>query len=200
MLKNIFTSVLFVAWLLLLPLSASAQTLLPPPAFAPAPSWSANFPIDPGNWPSPEAACQAQHDYSNPNATLLPPTYTGGRTAGCNWLLNANSNTILPALATASCPSGWGLSDPGVCLRSDYAADSRAQCGCGAAPPGGTPQPAVGDPIALNYAALVEDETDYAPAERRFAVERHYYSLGEDYTNIASGQSGEEVRDKALMC
>jgi RHS repeat-associated protein len=173
---------LFLA-LLLLPSLARAQAVAPP-ALAPAPLWSGNFPGDPENWPSPDAACKAQHDYYNPGATLQPASYNGGQFAGCNWTLNANSNTILPALASAHCPSGYQLADPGICLRGNADTDSRAQCGC----PGtdGSPQPTVGNPVALNYSAKVDDEVDYASAEQRFSVDRRYYSLGEDYTNVSS--------------
>lgn len=167
---------------------ASAQTLVPPPPMAPPPLWTGNFPGDPANWPNPDAACKAQHDYYNPNATLLPASYSGGRLAGCNWLRNANSNTILPAHATGYCPSGWGISDAGTCLRANYEADSRPQCDCedGAASPIGSPLPVIGNPVALNYGAKVDREVDYASADGRFLVERKYYSLSEDYTNVYS--------------
>jgi RHS repeat-associated protein len=186
MLKKLFTSLLLVVSMLWLISPAGAQVFLPVTPLPPAPLWSGNYPGDPETWSSPEEACQAQHDYYNPNATLLMPNYAGGQFAHCNWQLNANSNTILPALASEHCPTGWNLSDPGACLAPNYASESRAQCNCKFAPPGGTPMPAVGDPIALNYSALVENETDYAAAESRFAVERDYYSLGEDYTNTLS--------------
>jgi len=189
MLKKTIISLLFAVSMLCASSGVRAQTLLPPPPLAPAPEWSGNYPGDPENWPSPEAACQAQHDYYNPNATLLAPSYRGGRNAGCSWLLNPNSNTILPALATELCPSGWVLIDPGACIRSNYASDSRAQCNCRNAPPGGSPMPAVGDPIALNYGALTEHEVDYASADGRFSVERDYYSLGEDFTHVTSPTS-----------
>lgn len=171
--------------LLLFPVTANAQGVAPP-AYAPTPLWSGNFPSDPGNWPSPDAACKAQHDYYNPGATLQPPTYNGGRTAACNWTLNANSNTILSALATAYCPSGYQLADPGICLRGDANTGSRAQCGCKDGGPDGSPNPTVGNPVALNQGAKVDEEVDYSAAERRFSVDRTYYSLGEDYTNVVS--------------
>jgi RHS repeat-associated protein len=175
---------LFLA-LLLLPNLARAQAVAPP-AFAPTPLWSGNFPGDTENWPSPDAACKAQHDYYNPGATLQPPSYNGGQFAGCKWTLNANSNTILPALASAHCPSGYQLADPGICLRGNADTDSRAQCDCKDAGKDGSPLPIVGNPVALNYSAKVEDEVDYASAELRFSVDRTYYSLGEDYTNVSS--------------
>src|SRR3569623_3678619 len=186
MLKRLFTLLLLIASMACFAASASAQTLQAAPPIPPAPSWTGNYPGDPENWPSPEAACQAQHDYFNPNADLNAPSYNGGQFAHCNWQLNANSNTILPALASEHCPPGWNLSDPGICARPDYASDSRPQCNCRAAPPPGTPQPAVGDPIALHHGAQPEHEVDYAPADGRFAEERDFYSLGEDYTNVLS--------------
>lgn len=186
MLKKISTLLLLIVSMTCLAASAGAQNFQVPPPIPPAPLWAGNYPGDPEDWPSPEAACQAQHDHFNPNANLTAPTYSGGQFAHCNWQLNANSNTILPALASEHCPIGWNLSDPGICARPDYASDSRPQCNCRVAPPTGTPQPAIGDPIALNHGALTEHEVDYAPADRRFAVERDYYSLGEDYTNVVS--------------
>lgn len=161
--------------------SLNAQTLVPPPPVGPAPQWLANYPTDPGGWTSPEAACEAQRDYFNPNATLLPITYGGGRTAGCNWASNPNSNTIRAALVTAYCPPGWLLVDTPACIRPDYTADSRAQCNCENAPVNGTPFPTVGNPVALNHAAKVDKETDYSTADGLFSVERKYYSLPEDY-------------------
>jgi len=164
--------------------TASAQTLAPPPPKAPAPFWSAGYTGDPGNWPTPEAACQAQRDAFNGDATLDPTVYDGGDVAHCHW--HGGSGSTLPAQAFAHCPAGWGFIDPGVCIRSDYARDSRSQCGCGNASPIGSPKPSIGDPIELNYGAMTEHETDYASADGRFAVQRNYYSLGEDFTNVSS--------------
>ena len=189
MLKKLFTSLLLLVSMLWLTAAAGAQTLHPPPIKPPLPSWAGNYPGDPEGWSEPAVACKMQHDYWNPNATLQPPIYTGGQFAHCRWQLNPDSNTILPGLATAYCPTGWQLADPGICRRPDYASDSRAECGCGDTPPAGSPNPEVGDPIALNHGALVERELDYATADGRFAVTRNYYSLGEDYTNVVSPSS-----------
>ena len=119
---------------------------------------------------------------------MLPIDYRGGRIAGCNWQLNPNSNTILPALATSFCPSGWIITDAGNCLRPDYDTDTRAQCDCesGSSSPIGSPQPTAGNPVALNHGAKVDHETDYASADGRFTVERNYYSLDRDYINMFS--------------
>lgn len=180
---KLLTSMIFACAMLFAGATASAQTLVSPPPIAPAPLWAGYYPGDPENWPSPDAACQAQHDHYNPGAIMQPTDYRGGRVAGCRWV----GPGIQAANAYAHCPSGWGFSDPGVCLRSDYARDSRRQCGCGG--PAGSPKPELPNPIALNYAAAVEREVDYANADSRFAVQRNYYSLGEDYVNVYSPTS-----------
>ena len=164
-----------------------AQTYQAPPAAAPAPLWAGYYPGDPENWPTPEAACKAQHDHYNPTAVLDPPTYRGARgIATCNW---HGGTVILPASAYAHCPTGWTFYNwPGVCVRSDAVTDSRAQCGCDG-PPAGTPSPTTGNPIALNYGAKIDHEVDYVSADGRFSVDRNYYSLGEDHTNLLSPTS-----------
>lgn len=184
---KLLTSMLLACAALFAGAMASAQTLVPPPPIPPSPFWTAGGTS--GTFSSPEAACQAQHDNDNPGATLQPPSYGGGRTANCNWQLNENSNTELPGSAVESCPSGWLNADPGVCMRPDYASDSRAQCAVCNAARAGSPKPELPHPIALNYAAAVERETDYANADGRFTVDREYYSLGEDYTNVSSPTS-----------
>lgn len=188
MFRKLISATIFALTMIWAGAEASAQTLAPPPPMPPALLWTANFPDDVGGWSSPDEACEVQREHYNPNATPLPTEYNGGQFASCNWQTNPNSNTILPGTAVAYCPSGWIMADPGVCMRPDYQTDSRAQCDCepGATPPGGTPMPGVGNPVALNHGAKVEQETDYLTADGRFGVERKYYSLGEDYTNVTS--------------
>ena len=182
-LRKLLVCLILQAWLGLSALSPlSAQTLQVPPPVGPTPLWTGSG--TDGGLPSPESACQSQHDYYNPGATLRPPTYNGGIWASCNWDLNANSNTVLPALVKAYCPPGWGITDVPSCIREGNP-DTRPQCNCVGAPPTGTPQPTIGNPVALNFGAKVENETDYTSADGRFSVERDYYSLPAD-TNVIS--------------
>lgn len=181
-------AVFLAAIMLLTGPKATAQTQAPPAA-PPAPTWSAMFQGDPGGWPSPDAACEAQRLHFNPNATPQPTEYSGGLFASCHWGINQNSNTILPALARAGCAQPWVWADPGICQRGGGELEARAQCDCEAAPISGAPDPRVGNPIALNYGAKSDLETDYATEDGRFAVVREYYSFGEDYTNVKSPTS-----------
>jgi RHS repeat-associated protein len=155
-----------------------AQTRVPPPV-APAPVWEARTYNDPGNWPSPQEACQFQHDVYNPGATMQPATGGRGEYWECHWALNPNSNTILPALVKAGCPSGWGFAN-GACHRSD--ARDRRDCMCEreGASQSAPPAPVAGNPVSLAYGAKVDRETDYETADGRLSVERSYFSLAED--------------------
>jgi RHS repeat-associated protein len=188
MLNRLALLLVIVASMLWSGTEAQAQTLVQPPPIPPGVIWTGNFPGDPGGWPGPDEACDAQRLFYNPGAIPLPATYDGGRFAACNWLTHSGSGTILPAIAVAYCPAPFILVDPGFCGGTNRPREARPQCDCvdGAAPPGGSPSPTVGNPIALNHGAKVDAETDYESADGRFVVERTYYSVGEDYPYIAS--------------
>jgi RHS repeat-associated protein len=131
-------------------------------------------------------ACKFQHEYYNPGADLGATIVSDGPNAECNWTLNENSNTILPAGVRAYCPEGWIHGDPNICVK--YYEGGHPECDC---EEGGTaiaapPFPKIGNPVGLNYASKLETENDYSSADGRFTVDRFYNSLIQDFYQTRS--------------
>jgi hypothetical protein len=179
---KLLTSVILACAVLFAGATASAQILHPPP-----PGGGISPPLWTGGFAEPNDSCLAQHAEWNPGATYVPATYGGPRVTHCHWLLdNPDANTVLPADVYTYCLPGWQFSDAGICYGTNPASLGRMLACCGDQSPAASPSLSKGDPVELNYAAESDYQIDYASADGRFAVERNYYSLGADYTNVSS--------------
>ena len=160
--------------------SVSAQTV-PQTSRVATPQWRGGdlSPL-PTYYPTPEEACQANHAVYNPTAPYSPATYGRWDIWACHWDPTApGAGSIWPSIVFITCSDGGGASSPGICVGAN---EFEPYCAaCNSLNPVSHPvQPAVGDPIELNYATLRETETDYVTADGLFDVTRDYRSRPRD--------------------
>jgi RHS repeat-associated protein len=124
---------------------------------------------------TPEEACRAWHASYNPNAIYQQGEYTQPTYYGCKWILDDDSNSVLPNGIFMVCSGGLPANAQGTCTRTR---DREPPCDCsdGGGPANDVIQPLVGNPVALNYATKMEHEVDYSSGDGRFLIERDYRS------------------------
>jgi RHS repeat-associated protein len=157
------------------PTSAIARTEVPfvPP---PNPVWYSAS----GTSPTPDGACQLQHQDLNPGAPYQAPYRVSEQDYACNWIAKQYgggdaANTILPFHVWLNCPGDLVYAESGTCLTYENAT-TMCNCPDPARAVSGPPSPSMGDPVNIPSGYLFEDETDYVTADGLLKVDRRYVS------------------------
>jgi RHS repeat-associated protein len=123
---------------------------------------------------TPTEACRAEYDYyigPNPNAVISSTPYDGKfYDYRCIW-----DAGILPNSVGLHCAAGYTPVSEDRCVMAPV----RENCPC--TPQGG---PTAGDPILLSSGSLLEDQTDFATADGRLSVKRHYRSTPQRWHSL----------------
>lgn len=178
-----FSRIVFAALLGLIGLlscQAIAQSGLPgtEPTASPTPAWYTVGTNDP--FPTPDAACRAQHQIYNPNATYQAPIYRHPWIYACQWLASQfggppGSNTVLPTNVSIYCPNDYYRTRNGQCLR-DHESEPECDCTEETQAISAGPTPMVGNPVSIATGAKVDFETDFETADGKLRVARTYRS------------------------
>lgn len=159
---------------------AMAQSGLPGtvPTASPAAAWYTVGTSDP--FPTPDAACRAQHQIYNPNATYQAPVYLAPHAYGCQWLARQfggppESNTTLSTNVYISCPNDYSRTSNGECLL-EFDSDPECDCLDETQPVGAPPTPIVGNPVSIATGSKISQQVDFETADGLFKVGRTYRS------------------------